>query len=43
MRVGYIRVSKADGRQSTRLQHDALVAAGRAPRRHLRGRGVWPA
>ena len=28
MRIGYIRVSKADGSQSTDLQRDALLAAG---------------
>lgn len=28
MQLGYIRVSKADGNQSTDLQHDALLAAG---------------
>lgn len=28
MRVGYMRVSKTDGRQVTDLQHDALLAAG---------------
>jgi len=29
--VGYLRVSKADGAQSTDLQRDALLAAGIAP------------
>jgi len=28
MLVGYTRVSKADGSQTTDLQHDALIAAG---------------
>ena len=28
MQLGYARVSKADGNQSTDLQHDALLAAG---------------
>lgn len=28
MQLGYVRVSKADGNQSTDLQHDALQAAG---------------
>ncbi|MEO5316760.1 recombinase family protein [Pseudarthrobacter sp. CC12] len=28
MLVGYMRVSKADGSQTTNLQHDALLAAG---------------
>ena len=28
MLVGYMRVSKADGSQSTDLQRDALLAAG---------------
>lgn len=28
MQLGYVRVSKADGNQSTDLQHDALLAAG---------------
>lgn len=28
MLVGYVRVSKSDGSQTTQLQHDALVAAG---------------
>jgi DNA invertase Pin-like site-specific DNA recombinase len=26
--IGYMRVSKADGSQSTNLQRDALIAAG---------------
>src|SRR5918997_3263976 len=34
MLVGYIRVSSADDRQSTDLQHDALVTAG-IDERHL--------
>lgn len=33
MLVGYVRVSKADGSQSTDLQYDALVAAGVDPER----------
>lgn len=33
MLVGYMRVSKADGSQSTDLQHDALFAAGVDPDR----------
>jgi DNA invertase Pin-like site-specific DNA recombinase len=33
MQIGYIRVSKADGSQSTDLQRDALRAAGVATRR----------
>ena len=28
MRVGYVRVSKADGSQTLELQRDALLAAG---------------
>lgn len=28
MLVGYVRVSKSDGSQTTQLQHDALLAAG---------------
>jgi DNA invertase Pin-like site-specific DNA recombinase len=28
MLIGYMRVSKADGSQSTDLQRDALIAAG---------------
>src|SRR5258708_6877002 len=28
MLIGYVRVSKADGRQTTDLQRDALLAAG---------------
>ncbi|WP_319586491.1 recombinase family protein [uncultured Desulfobulbus sp.] len=31
MLIGYMRVSKADGSQSTDLQHDALIAAGVNP------------
>lgn len=31
MLVGYMRVSKADGSQSTDLQRDALLAAGVGP------------
>ena len=31
MLVGYMRVSKADGSQSTDLQRDALIAAGVDP------------
>jgi len=33
MLVGYVRVSKADGSQSTDLQHDAMLAAGVDPER----------
>src|SRR5260370_29273531 len=33
MQIGYMRVSKADGSQSTALQRDALRADGVAPRR----------
>ena len=33
MLIGYMRVSKADGSQSTDLQHDALIAAGVNPAR----------
>lgn len=33
MLVGYTRVSKADGSQTTDLQHDALIAAGVDPER----------
>ena len=33
MRVGYMRISKRDGRQTLILQRDALTAAGIAPRR----------
>src|SRR5260370_18546065 len=42
MQIGYMRVSKADGSQSTDLQGDALRAAGVATRRlyedHASGR-----
>lgn len=42
MRIGYMRVSKADGTQGTDLQRDVLVAAGVAPGRiyedHASGR-----
>jgi DNA invertase Pin-like site-specific DNA recombinase len=31
MLIGYMRVSKADGSQTTHLQRDALVAAGVDP------------
>lgn len=31
MLIGYMRVSKADGSQSTDLQHDALISAGVSP------------
>ena len=31
MLIGYMRVSKADGSQSTQLQRDALMAAGVSP------------
>ena len=31
MLIGYMRVSKADGSQSTQLQRDALIAAGVSP------------
>ena len=31
MLIGYMRVSKADGSQSTDLQRDALIAAGVDP------------
>ena len=34
MLIGYMRVSKADGSQSTNLQRDALVVAGVDPK-HL--------
>ena len=34
MLIGYMRVSKADGSQSTELQRDALIAAGISPK-HL--------
>jgi DNA invertase Pin-like site-specific DNA recombinase len=33
VQIGYLRVSKADGSQSTDLQRDALRAAGVATRR----------
>ena len=33
MLIGYVRVSKSDGSQSTALQFDALVAAGIDPDR----------
>ncbi|MCW4600223.1 recombinase family protein [Janibacter hoylei] len=33
MLVGYVRVSKADGSQTTDLQHDAMVVAGVDPER----------
>lgn len=36
MLIGYMRVSKADGSQTTDLQHDALIAAGVDPS-HLYG------
>lgn len=32
MLVGYMRVSKADGSQTTDLQRDALIAAGVGPK-----------
>ncbi len=35
--IGYMRVSKPDGSQTTVLQRDALIAAGVAPER-ARGR-----
>ncbi len=31
MLIGYMRVSKADGSQSTDLQRDALISAGVRP------------
>ena len=31
MLIGYMRVSKADGSQSTNLQRDALIVAGVSP------------
>ena len=31
MLIGYMRVSKSDGSQTTNLQHDALLAAGVEP------------
>ena len=31
MLIGYMRVSKADGSQSTNLQRDALIGAGVSP------------
>ncbi|HNB84985.1 MAG TPA: recombinase family protein, partial [Pseudomonadales bacterium] len=31
MLIGYMRVSKADGSQTTNLQRDALIAAGVSP------------
>ncbi len=31
MLIGYMRVSKADGSQSTDLQRDALIGAGVSP------------
>lgn len=31
MRIGYLRVSKSDGSQTTDLQRDALIAAGVDP------------
>lgn len=31
MLIGYVRISKTDGSQSTDLQHDALIAAGVEP------------
>ena len=31
MLIGYMRVSKADGSQSTDLQRDALIVAGVSP------------
>ena len=33
MLVGYVRVSKADGSQTTDLQRDAMLAAGVDPER----------
>ncbi|RZL22803.1 MAG: recombinase family protein, partial [Sphingomonas sp.] len=33
MLLGYMRVSKADGSQTTDLQRDALLAAGVVPER----------
>ena len=43
MLIGYMRVSKADGSQSTDLQRDALRAAGAATRRLYEDRapGGW--
>ena len=43
MLIGYMRVSKADGSQSTDLQRDALKAAGVATRRLYEDRasGGW--
>jgi DNA invertase Pin-like site-specific DNA recombinase len=38
--IGYMRVSKADGSQSTDLQRDALIAAGVDPCASLRGSSV---
>jgi DNA invertase Pin-like site-specific DNA recombinase len=37
--IGYMRVSKADGSQSTNLQRDALIAAGVTLRTFTR---IWP-
>ena len=47
MQIGYMRVSKADGSQSTDLQRDALRAAGVAARRLYEDRAsdrldAWP-
>ena len=43
MLIGYMRVSKADGSQSTGLQRDALRAAGVTTRRLYEDRapGGW--
>ncbi|MCJ7602279.1 MAG: recombinase family protein [Desulfobulbaceae bacterium] len=38
MLIGYMRVSKADGSQTTDLQHDALIAAGVAADHIYEGR-----
>jgi hypothetical protein len=40
MLVGYMRVSKADGSQTTAPQRDALVEARCRRRTSLRGQGV---
>lgn len=38
MLIGYMRVSKSDGSQTTDLQRDALIEAGVDPEKHMR---IW--
>jgi DNA invertase Pin-like site-specific DNA recombinase len=41
MLIGYMRVSKADGSQSTDLQRDALLAAGVEPSNLYEDHASW--